>query len=129
MEYSKISASRVISPSWTLINNIYSSNCKNILDDGISKYSLNNHYMIMAPKRMVNGANCSKQRCRVTLLDYTLATPENIFDICSQENFIYVLNEKSIDKTFEKFHIHLNHLLAKLISEKTCFVKENIKID
>ena len=114
---------RVTNTSRTLIDHIYSSNCKNILEAGIIKYTLSDHYMIMASRKMVNGTNCSKQRCKVTFLDYSLATPENIFNIFSQENFNYVLNEKSIDKMFEKFHIHLNHLIAKLVSEKTRFVK------
>ena len=30
---------------------------------------------------------------------------------------------KSIDKMFENFHIHLNHLIAELVREKTRFVK------
>ena len=97
--------------------------------------------MIMASRKIVSVTNCSKQRCKVTFLDYSFATPENIFNIFSKEIFNYVLNKKSIDKMFEKLHIHLNHLIAELVSEKTHFlkiytlpkwlddeVKENIKI-
>ena len=89
-----------------LIDHIYSSNCKNILEAGIinTLWAIIS-YTIMPFRKMGNGTNCSKrQRCKVTFLDYSLATPENVFNIFSQENFNYVLNEKSVGKMFETYH-------------------------
>lgn len=114
---------RITNSSRTLIDHIYSSKCGNIAKSGVIKYSLSDHFMIVASREIDRNVKISKQRCKVTFLDYSFATPENIFNTFSRENFGYVLYERSIDSMFEKFYSHLNHLISKLVFEKTRFVR------
>ena len=62
---------RITNSSRTLIDHIYSSKSDNIAKSGVIKYSLSDHFMIVASREIDRNVKISKQRCKVTFLDYS----------------------------------------------------------
>ena len=113
---------RVTETSSTLIDHVYTSNLSNIVESGVTKYALSDHYLVFAIRhRSMIGKQAS--RISIEFNDYSQFTDQHICEHFSGNSLDSVLCEKDVGSMFEKFNQMYRSIIRKLVTTKRQFVK------
>ena len=114
-------ATRVVENCSSLIDHVYSTRPNILIESDIINCSLSDHDIIYTIRKL--GVQRAKVREKITFVDYSRFTPENISLVFSDVRWDNLLYHSTSDVMVEKFNQQLLSLVSQLVSVKSRFVK------
>ena len=105
----------------SLIDHLYLTRPNILIESDIISCSLSDHDIIYTIRKL--GVQRAKVREKITFVDYSRFTPENISLVFSDVRWDNLLYHSTSDVMVEKFNQQLLSLVSQLVSVKSRFVK------
>ena len=117
-------ATRVAEKSATLIDHVYSNRPSVLTKSDTIDCSLSDHDIIYTIRKV--GVQFPKSRKRISFVDYSKFTPENVNIIFSGVQWRHLLYSSTSDQMIENFNQQFCSLIDRLVMIRSRFVKSEI---
>lgn len=117
-------ATRISMTSATLIDHVYSSHPTKLTKYGVIDCSFSDHHLIYATRKV--GIKKSGKRYKLTYIDYSKMTPENVTTVFSKVPWEYIQQTDDVSNMAKSFNDLFLEAASELVSTKSRYVKSDI---